>query len=325
MRPALLIHLDDEHAPARRLAEACGLPLAPVQRHRFPDGELRLQLPFDEASSTRPEHLVIYRSLNQPNEKLVELLLLASQARTWGVRHITLVAPYLAYMRQDMSFHPGEVVSQRQIGRLLAGHFDALLTVDPHLHRVATLQEAVPLAQAVTLSAAPWLAAHVGRVLGQAPGERGGNSDGSRDAGTPLEGLARIVLVGPDSESAPWIQAAAAVLGCDFGVCEKVRHGDHDVRIALPELDVAGRPVVLLDDIASSGRTLAVAARALLAHGAASVDVAVTHALFAHDALDTVHAAGVRHVWSTDSVVHDSNVVMLAPLLAQAVGQILSA
>lgn len=316
MTPALLIHFDDEDAPATRLADVCGLPCAPVGRHRFPDGELRLQLPFDEASPARPDHLVVYRSLDQPNEKLVELLLLAGQARAWGVQHLTLVAPYLAYMRQDMSFHPGEVVSQRQIGRLLAQSFDGLVTVDPHLHRVATLAEAAPVRQAVTLSAAPLLAAHVGHVLGHAPGDRPGNDAGEAP-------LARIVLVGPDSESAPWIQAAAAVLGCSFGVCEKVRHGDHDVRIALPELDVAGRPVVLLDDIASSGRTLAVAAQALLARGAASVDVAVTHALFAHDALDVIHAAGVRHVWSTDSVVHDSNVVPLAGLLAPAVSRVL--
>ena len=236
MPHALLIHFDDEDVAATRLAEVCGLPSARIGRHRFPDGELRLQLPFDEASPERPDHLVIYRSLDQPNEKLVELLLLAGQARTWGVGHITLVAPYLAYMRQDMSFHPGEVVSQRQIGHLLAQAFDGLVTVDPHLHRVATLAEAAPVRQAVTLSAAPLLAAHVGHMLGHAT--LGQAAAG--EAGESGEALAQIVLVGPDSESAPWIQAAAAVLGCDFGVCEKVRHGDHDVRIALPELDVAG-------------------------------------------------------------------------------------
>lgn len=79
-----------------------------------------------------------------------------------------------------------------------------------------------------------------------------------------------------------------------------------------------GRHVVLLDDIASSGRTLAAAAQGLLQRGASSVDVAVTHALFAQDALAVIRRAGVRHVWSSDSVGHVSNAVRLAPLLAAA-------
>ena len=100
---------------------------------------------------------MILRTLNNPNEKLVELLLAAQTARTLGASHLTLVAPYLAYMRQDIAFQPGEAVSQRIVGRFLAGLFDAVITVDPHLHRVATLQEAVPVTQAVVLSGAPLL------------------------------------------------------------------------------------------------------------------------------------------------------------------------
>jgi ribose-phosphate pyrophosphokinase len=304
---SLLLYFEDQAAPALALAQAAGLRAAPVQSHRFPDGELRLTLPFDAHSADRPTRLVIYRSLHQPNEKLVELMLVATQARAWGVRHIMLVAPYLAYMRQDISFHPGEVVSQRQVGRMLAQWVDGLITVDPHLHRVARLGEAVPLTFALSLSAAPLLATHVGRVLGWEKGKGQAPASGTQP-----------VLIGPDGESAPWIAAAAEVLGCPHGVCSKVRHGDHEVQIALPDLDVRDRAVVLLDDIASSGRTLAGAAQGLLARGAASVDVAVTHALFAQDALDVIRAAGVRHIWSTDAVQHESNAVPLAGLLAAA-------
>ena len=74
--------------------------------------------------------------------------------------------------------------------------------------------------------------------------------------------------------------------------------------------------VVILDDVASSGHTLATAAALALAAGAASVDVAVTHALLADDALQRIHQAGVGKFWSTDSVAHPSNVVGLAGLLA---------
>ena len=286
---ALLLHFEDETAQAARLAAAAGLGCRLVERHRFPDGELRLRLP-----SALPPHVVLLRGLHDPNEKLVELLLAASTARTLGARRITLVTPYLGYMRQDIAFHPGEAVSQRIVGGFLAGLFDAVLTVDPHLHRIARLDEAIPVAQAIALSAAPLLAE-------LAVARRG-----------------RPLLVGPDAESAQWVGSAATSFGLDHAVCAKLRRGDHDVDIHLPEADFAGRAVVLIDDIASTGRTVALAARQLLAAGAVSVDLAVTHALFAADALEVVRAAGVDEVWSTDCVPHASNAVSVAPLLAQA-------
>ncbi|MEY4766633.1 MAG: hypothetical protein RI907_3306 [Pseudomonadota bacterium] len=300
----LLVYTEDQAPAALALAEACGVPARVVARHRFPDGEWKLTLPFaPEHSETVPTQLVVFRSLHQPNEKLLEVLLVCGQARAWGVKRIVLVAPYLAYMRQDISFHPGEVVSQRVLGHLLAAHIDGLLTVDPHLHRVATLGEAVPVSPAVALSAAPALARHVGEALGPE---------------------ARPVLIGPDGESAPWVASAAATLGCDHGVCSKVRHGDRDVEVQLPTIDVSGRAVVLIDDIASSGRTLAVATRLLLAQGAASVDVAITHALFESGAVELIRSAGVRHIWSSDAVAHDTNAVPLAALMAPALREALA-
>ncbi|MNN79753.1 Ribose-phosphate pyrophosphokinase 2 [compost metagenome] len=80
--------------------------------------------------------------------------------------------------------------------------------------------------------------------------------------------------------------------------------------------------MVLLDDVASSGRTLARAAELLLAAGAASVDAAVTHALFAADALEIIRAVGVREVWSSDCIGHPSNAVSVAPLLAAALARL---
>ncbi|AWI53553.1 phosphoribosylpyrophosphate synthetase [Aquabacterium olei] len=292
--PDLLLHFADEAVPAQRLAAELGVPAAEIERHRFPDGEWRLRLPVDEAGGL-PAHLIVYRSLDRPNEKLIELLLLARQARLLGAAHLTLVAPYLAYMRQDIAFHPGEVVSQRVIGQFLADLFSAVITVDPHLHRVATLAEAVPVARALALSGAPMLAQLVAAHH------------------------ASPVLIGPDAESAQWIDSAAAGRGWRHGVCTKTRHGDRDVRITLPEVDVRGQAVVLIDDVASSGRTLAEAARLLLAAGAQSVDAAVTHALFADDALSFMQQAGIRHVWSTDCIAHPSNAAPMAPLLAEAV------
>ncbi len=78
-----------------------------------------------------------------------------------------------------------------------------------------------------------------------------------------------------------------------------------------------GRAVVLLDDMASIGHTLAQAARLLLQDGAASVDVAVTHALIDAEALAALHAAGAGEFWSTDCVAHPTNAVAMAVALAR--------
>lgn len=294
---SLLLYFADESAAALRLAAACGLPAAPIERHRFPDDELRLRLPLGEGEALA-DTLVLYRSLDRPNDKLIELLLVAGEARRLGAHRLLLVAPYLAYMRQDIAFQPGEVVSQKVVGQFLAGLFDGVITVDPHLHRIASLDEAIPRGAAVSLSGAPLLAELIAAQL------------------------ANPLLIGPDAESRQWIEAAATGHGFDFGVCSKQRHGDRAVDIALPEVAVAGRAVVLLDDVASSGHTLARAAELLLAAGAASVDVAVTHALFAGTALELLQQAGVRQVWSSDCIAHPSNAVSVAPLLAGALASL---
>ena len=289
MKPPELLYFEEERLNAERVAQAAGLALQAIARHRFPDGEVKLRLP-----AALPERVVLLRSLDHPNDKLVELLLAARTARTLGAQHLTLVAPYLAYMRQDIAFAPGEAVSQRIVGDFLAGLFDAVITVDPHLHRVASLKEAVPVPQAIALSGAPLLSDLI------------------------AQHRPRALLVGPDDESSQWIAQAATRHGFDHAVCHKVRNGDRSVDIELPALQLTGRAVVLLDDVASTGHTLARAAQLLLAAGAASVDVAVTHALFEGDALQLIKQAGVGEIWSTDCIEHPSNAVSMAPLIAAA-------
>ncbi|MFQ3788453.1 ribose-phosphate diphosphokinase [Halomonas sp. A29] len=293
---AILLYFDEESLPARRLASAAAIEAHRIACHRFPDEELRLRLP----DMALPGCLVIYRSLDRPNDKLVELMLLARHAREQGVGRLVLVAPYLAYMRQDIAFSPGELVSQRLVGGFLAELFDSVITVDPHLHRIESLEQAVPVRHAITLSGAPQLAMAI--------------AERRRDA----------LLLGPDAESRQWVESAARTAALEYGTCIKKRHGDCDVEITLPDLVITGRRVVLLDDIASSGRTLAQAAERVLAAGADSVDVAVTHALFAGDALGVIRQAGVGEIWSTDTVGHESNTVFMAPVLAKALAGIMS-
>lgn len=275
--------------PARNLANTSGVEYADVEVHHFPDGESRVRLP-----DSLPAHVIHYTSFDDANRQLIELEFAAVTAAQLGAEKQTLVAPYLCYMRQDVAFRPGEAVSQRIVGALIARHFDTVITVDPHLHRTPHLTDAIPVRRAVALSAAP--------VIAKWLEERGGD---------PL-------LIGPDEESQQWVSAIAAPGGFDIGVAHKTRIGDNEVRVVLPERSYNGRNVVLVDDVASTGHTLAAAARQIADRGAASISVVVSHALFVGDALQRLRDAGVSDICSTDSILHESNRLHLDSMLSSA-------
>ena len=275
--------------PAQALARELGTACEPVAVHRFPDGESLVRVNGKAGTA------ILYRSLDDPNAKIVELLLAASALRDGGARRVVLVTPYLAYMRQDVAFHPGEAVSQKVIGHLIAGHFDGLVTFDAHLHRIARLGEAVPGIAAINLSAAP--------VLSLA-----------------IEPAERPVLVGPDSESRQWVEAIASPHGLDVLVGEKHRQGDRDVEIAIPGIEgVAGRTAILVDDVISSGMTMIAAARLLREAGAAKVEALATHCLAGPDDLAAIRSAGVARIRSAQTVRNETACLPVAGLLAQAI------
>ncbi|KPL66880.1 phosphoribosylpyrophosphate synthetase [Erythrobacter sp. SG61-1L] len=269
-----------------RLAGELGIGFSEVALRRFPDGESLVRVEPTQGVA------LLYRSLDDPNAKLIELFLAAATLRENGARRLILIAPYLAYMRQDVAFHRGEAVSQRVIAGMLAERFDAVLTVDPHLHRIHSLEEVMPDTEAVALSAAPALSS----VLA--------------DADYPL-------LVGPDSESRQWVEAIAAPLGLDVLVGEKLRSGDREVAIRIPGVERAeGRLAVLVDDVVSSGATLIEAARLLREAGAARIEALATHGLARPDDLARMAEAGIAALRFTDSVGKSDGAIPLAALIA---------
>jgi ribose-phosphate pyrophosphokinase len=128
-------------------------------------------------------------------------------------------------------------------------------------------------------------------------------------------------LVGPDEESEQWVAAIAHDKKFDYCVARKERLGDQQVRVSLPKADYRNRHIVLVDDVASTGRTLEDTTLALARFKPASISVLVTHALFVDDAQERLHQAGVSHIWSTDAIPHASNVLHLDQLLAEALGE----
>jgi ribose-phosphate pyrophosphokinase len=286
----MILAFPDYLSQAQRLAARLEVPLAEVTLHHFPDGESLIRLP-----PSLPEHVIVCRSLNQPNDKLIELLLCATTARELGAKRLTLVTPYLSYMRQDIANQPGEAVSQRIVGKLLADLFEDVLTVDPHLHRISSLTQAIPIKNAISLTAAD----QIGIFLKQQ--------------------FKHALLLGPDSESEQWVKAIAGNIGFDYAIADKNRLGDKQVEMSLPDRDFGNQSVVIIDDIASTGRTLAKAAGLLQARGCQDIYAVVTHALFCDDAYAHILDAGVKTIWSTDSIDHPTSCIKLDALLADAI------
>jgi ribose-phosphate pyrophosphokinase len=209
MTMRMIIAMPGNEAMASALAARCSASRGSIEVRQFPDGESHVRF----AQEVSGLDVVLVCTLDHPDSKLLPLLFAARTARELGAGRITLVAPYLAYMRQDCRFRAGEAVTSRHVAALLSDTFDALVTVDPHLHRYKSLSDIYTL-EATAVQAAPLLSAWIAQHTSNA------------------------VLIGPDSESEQWVAAVASAAATPFTVLEKIRHGDRNVSITVKDTSV---------------------------------------------------------------------------------------
>lgn len=261
-----------------------------LQFRRFPDGESYLRI----LSDCRDQDVVVLHTLLDPDRDILALLFLATALKQQGAKRVGLVAPYLAYMRQDTAFQSGEVITSRIFAEIISAHFDWLLTVDPHLHRFASLEEIYRI-PCMTLHLAPvlhrWIKAHIKNPL----------------------------LIGPDRESAQWVETAGRDLDMPFLVLEKQRKGDRDVQINVPAMQQWQQHTpVLVDDIIASGHTLLNTMTQLKALGFRRCTCVAIHGIFAEHSYETLKASGADII-TTTSIAHDSNQIDISASLVNAV------
>lgn len=263
-----------------------------VLRH-FPDGESYVRI----LSDVHGKNVVLVCTLHQPDAKLLPLYFMAKTAKELGSREVILVAPYLAYMRQDKQFHPGEGVTSRYFAELLSGTVDSLYTIDPHLHRFHHMHElyAIP---AQALHAAPivasWVKAHIRKPI----------------------------LIGPDEESLQWVSEVAGLAGAPYLVLNKTRLGDREVQVTQPEMaNYQAHTPVLVDDIISTARTMIETVQHLK-HLTPQAPVCIgVHAVFAEGAYEALLQAGAAQVITCNTIPHASNGIQVEELLASAIKQ----
>ncbi|MFD2247727.1 ribose-phosphate pyrophosphokinase [Pontibacter ruber] len=287
----LLFALPGNEALATSLAGLLQADMGEVIVRQFPDSETYVRLKTD----VKDRNLLLVCSLHQPDCKLLPLYFLAKTAKELGAATICLIAPYLAYMRQDIRFQPGEGITNRYFASLLSSFADSMITIDPHLHRVHSMSElyAIPV---YVLHAAPALASWI-----------------SKHVKKPL-------LIGPDEESSQWVSVVAALAEAPYVVLSKTRLGDKQVQVKVPDLAAYQEHTpVLLDDIISTARTMIETIGHLkgkLTQPAVCVGV---HGIFAGDAYEALERAGAARIVTCNTIPHPSNHINLEVLIAEAV------
>jgi ribose-phosphate pyrophosphokinase len=284
----LVIPMPGNEALAMSLAQHLHGDVGALETRAFPDDETYLRFQQDP----RGRSVVLVCTMDHPNPKFLPLIFAADNAKELGATKVSLIAPYLCYMRQDKRFHQGEALTSNSFARLLSSVFDELVTVDPHLHRHCNLAELYSIRTAVVHSApliAEWIARNVRRA----------------------------VIIGPDAESEQWVREVAALARAPYRVLRKERLGDTDVKITIPDLhDVKDRTPILIDDIVSSGRTMIEAARQLRGEGMSAAVCIAVHALFSRETENALREVSSRFV-TTNSVPHPTNQIDLYATIAE--------
>lgn len=290
MKPTVIAMPGNEPL-ADDLATRLSLARIAATVRRFPDGEshVRVENPVEGRDA------LIVCTLDRPDDKLVPLLLLAAAVRETGALSVGLVAPYLAYMRQDRRFQPGETISAQHVAAWISRSFDWLVTVDPHLHRISDLSQVYSIPASVVHAAssvAEWVRANVRNPL----------------------------LIGPDEESAQWVSAVAKEADAPFVVLTKTRLGDREVKVAVPEVERwRSHTPVLVDDIVSTARTMIETVGHLRGAGLTAPVCVAVHAVFAQTAFEDLRAVGAGDIVSCDTIRHSSNRISLAHGIAAEV------
>lgn len=283
-------------ALAEAVAACLARPLGVTSVCRFPDGELHVAV----RDSVRGHDVYLLQPTGPPFEAhLVEMLLLADACRRAGAGRVTAVIPYFGYARQDRRAGGREPVGARLVADLLAaGHVERVVAVDLHS---SALEGAfgVPLEH---LSAVPALA------------------EAARDV--PATG----VVVAPDLGAARLADRYARLFDLPVGVVHKTRLSGTEVVAGTVSGEVRGRSPVIVDDMISTGATIAAAVAALHAAGSErDVIVVATHALLVHDAVQRLGALPLRRLIVADTLPITGSpglpleVVSVAPLLADAI------
>ena len=268
---------------ATRVASLLQCDVDLTEYKEFPDGEVYCRVTGD----IKGEDIVIIQSTFHASDfiYLLELMDACDEAKS-----VTVVTPYFGYARQDKRFKSGEPITARALAKCIKA--DRVFTVN--IHDRSVLKD-FPC-KAVDLNAAP---------------ELGNYIDGME--------LHETVMLAPDDGALNLVRSASEPRKLHYDYLEKTRISGDEVKMAPKNLDVTGRDVVLMDDIISTGGTIAEAIKLLKEQGVNDVYVACVHPVFVRNAYLKLHDAGVKEIIATDTLEKATSIVTVAPVIAEAI------
>ena len=282
-----------------KLAEILNIPCVKLEHKIFPDGESYIRFP--ETEKIMDNDVIIVQSLYSPQDKhIFELLLAIDAAKDFGAKNIIVIAPYLAYSRQDKRFLEGEPISVKTLLKLIK-HSGAEYFITVDIHKEYSLEHFGRNAYNVT--AMEEIAKHIRENIE----------------------LRNAIVLAPDKGALPHAMKVAEVLGSiEYDYLEKKRDPiTGEIKVKPKELPVKEREVIIVDDIISTGGTIALAAKSVREQGARKVIVGCTHALLVGNAREKLRKAKIDYIVATDTVPSEYSKVSVAPPIAKVLKNIL--
>ncbi len=273
----------------RSIAKKLNVKYSDLFVNHFPDGELNLRFNIN----VKNENLILIQTLYEPNESTLELLFAGYTARDLGAKKVIAICPYLAYMRQDKRFNPGESITSKYMGQLFKV-FDELITIDPHLHRYKNLNEAYPI-KCIKLSANDLIDDYIAK------------------------NYKNPVIIGPDDESYQWAQSIANKINASAAVMHKNRFSSNKVRVHLnKDINLEKKDIIIIDDIISTGHTILEAIKTIKKYKPKSIDVISIHGIFADKRVYDEIKQNTRNIITTNTILNKHSKIDVSELIVKA-------
>lgn len=257
-----------------------------VEYRRFPDGEMYIRF---EEKIKKIRDLLIVQSLYPPQDvHLIQLFFMLDACKELNI-NVHLFIPYLAYARQDKRFKDYECISSKTVLNILNSfNLKSFYTIDVHEKKL--LKHIKTESKNVTATSI------IGRYLRE-------------------EDLKDPVIISPDKGAIDIARRVAEILNCEYDYLEKKRISGDTVETRPKNIDTRGRDVVIVDDMISTGGTMARACEILKKEGTRKVLAGATHLLMVGGAEEKLKGAGIDKIFGTDSVPHKYSSISVAPLI----------